>query len=73
MSMLFAGGGVQGGRVIGATDRRGGKIAEGRVGPSDLAATVFRHLGIDPYDHWTNLSGRPIPLVEAGAPIRELF
>ncbi len=74
MSMLVAGGGTKGGQVIGSTDRRGGSIKSGSVGPGDLAATVFRHLGIDPYDNWVNPAGRPIPLVDApAAPIRSLY
>ena len=72
MSFLMAGGGVTGGQVIGATDRRGGSIQERPLQPGDLAATVFSHLGIDPQSHWLNLSGRPVPLVEAGQPIAEL-
>ncbi len=69
MSFLMAGGGVQGGQVIGATDRRGGAIQENPLGPGDLAATVFQHLGIDPSGHWTNPAGRPVPLVEQGRSI----
>ena len=73
MSMLAAGGGVQGGQVIGATDRRGAAIAERRLGPGDLAATVFKKLGLDPYSHWMTPSGRPTPLVDGPAsPIEEL-
>ncbi|GAB4156219.1 MAG: DUF1501 domain-containing protein [Planctomycetaceae bacterium] len=74
MSMLMAGGGIKGGQVIGATDRRGGEIKNRPVRPGDLAATVFTHLGIDPGDHWINPQGRPTPLVDGdAAPIRELF
>jgi len=73
MSMLAAGAGIPGGQVIGATDRRGGEIAERRLGPGDLGATVFRKLGIDPYGHWIKPGGRPTPLVEGPAgPIAEL-
>lgn len=72
MSLLVAGGGLRGGQVIGATDRRGGSIQERPLGPADLAATVFHHLGIDPTDHWINPAGRPTPLVESGRPISEL-
>ncbi|WP_417391853.1 DUF1501 domain-containing protein [Gimesia sp.] len=73
MSMLAAGAGVPGGQVIGATDRRGGEIAERRLGPGDLGATVFKKLGIDPYGHWIKPGGRPTPLVEGpSAPIAEL-
>jgi hypothetical protein len=70
MSMLAAGGGLPSGQVIGSTDAKGYYIKDGRVTPSDLAATVFRHLGIDPTTHWLNPQGRPIPIVtEGGRPI----
>jgi len=74
MSMVMAGGGLNHGRVIGSTDRKGYDVATRRVGPSDLAATVFQHLGIDLDTHWTSAQGRPIPIVtEGGQPISELF
>jgi hypothetical protein len=70
MSMLVAGGGRPMGQVIGATDSRGYGIKDGRVTPSDLAATVFHHLDIDLDSHWVNPQGRPIPIVtEGGRPI----
>lgn len=72
MSFLMTGGGIKGGQVIGATDRRGGSIQERPLSPGDLAATVFSHLGIDPGSHWINPAGRPVPLVESGQPIAEL-
>lgn len=73
MSMLMAGGGLRHGQVIGSTDKGGYEIASRRVGPSDLAATVFHHLGIDLGTHWTDLEGRPRPIVtEGGKPITEL-
>ncbi|WP_435017736.1 DUF1501 domain-containing protein [Tundrisphaera sp. TA3] len=74
MSMVMAGGGLRHGQVIGSTDPKGGNIGERKVGPQDLAATVFRHLGIDLDAHWTNTSGQPFPIVaESGRPIAELF
>ena len=73
MSLLVAGGGIRGGQVIGATDRRGGSIQERPLGPADLAATAFHHLGIDPSGHWVNPAGRPTPLVESGRLISELL
>jgi uncharacterized protein (DUF1501 family) len=73
MSMLVAGGGLNHGQVIGGTDAKGYQIKDGRVTPSDLAATVFWHLGIDPRSHWQNPQGRPVPiLTEGGRPIPEL-
>jgi hypothetical protein len=73
MSLLLAGGGLRMGQVIGETDSRGGEISQCPLGPGDLAATILKHLGIDPFDHWINPAGRPMPLVEAGQPIAQLF
>ena len=73
MSLVLAGGGLRHGQVIGATDRKGYGILERKVTPQDLAATVFRHLGIDTGSHWVSASGRPTPIVvEGGQPIAEL-
>jgi uncharacterized protein (DUF1501 family) len=73
MSMVVAGGGLPHGQVIGSTDRRGGAILSSPVRPQDLAATTFRHMGIDLNATWTNHRGRPIPIVqEGGRPIPEL-
>lgn len=74
MSMVMAGGGLRHGQAIGSTDSRGGAIASSPIRPQDLAATTFRHLGIDLNSHWLNSRGRPIPIVtEGGRPIPELF
>ena len=72
-SILFAGGGIRTGQVIGATDARGEQVAERRVGVGDFLATVYRHLGIEPARlAIRDFSGRPVPVVGEGEPIREL-
>jgi len=74
MSMVVAGGGMPTGQVIGSSDSRGGMIQSGRVRPQDLAATTYRHLGIDLNSHWLNSRGRPNPIItEDGRPIPELI
>ena len=72
-TMLFAGGGIQTGQVIGATDARGEDPVSRRVGPGDFLATIYQHLGID-FDHLAlpNFAGRPVPILSTGAPIPEL-
>jgi len=72
-SMIFAGGGIQTGQVIGATDARGEEPVERRVGTGDFLATIYRHLGID-IDHTTLVTreGRPVPILSSGRPIDEL-
>ena len=74
MSMIMSGGGIEGGQVLGSTDRTGGEIKSGAVRPQDLAATTFRHLEIDLDSHWVNPQGRPIPIIqEGGHPIEGLI
>ncbi len=70
----FAGGGVEGGRVVGASDPIGGFPAERPVGPGDIVATIFKSLGFDHASHLEGPGGRPFPLTDLGtAPIHELF
>jgi hypothetical protein len=73
MSMALAGGGFRHGQVIGATERDGGQIKERPVTPGDLAATIYHHLGVPLDVTYLDPSGRPRPIVEQGAPIRELL
>jgi hypothetical protein len=72
-SILFSGGGIAGGQVIGATDRRGEQVVDRRVGVGDFLATVYRHLGVDVENvAIENFDGRPIPILQEGRPIPEL-
>ena len=61
-SAVLAGAGVTGGAVYGESDRLGGSPLSNRVGPWDMAATMFAALGIDPAMHYTDSLGRPFPL-----------
>ena len=72
-SMLWAGGGMRTGQIIGATDKRGEDVLERRIGPHDFLATMYQHLGID-YNNLAlpDLTGRPVPVVREGSAIREL-
>lgn len=73
MSMLLAGGGMRTGQVIGSTNSKGEHPHERPLTPNDLWATVYRHLGIDPDWTFPDHSGRPMPILPYGEPIRELF
>lgn len=73
-TVYFAGGGVQGGRVIGASDPVGGVPADRPVEPADVAATIFHSLGFDLETTLPGPAGRPFPLVDFGhREIHELF
>ncbi len=70
---LLAGAGIQGGRVIGKTDARGIEIVDRPIEVPDLFCTFCQALGIDPRTEYESNVGRPIPIVEHGAAVRELF
>jgi uncharacterized protein (DUF1501 family) len=73
-TMLFAGGGIRTGAVIGATDAKGEDPIERRVGPDDFLATIYHHLGIDRINTGiVDFSGRPVLLAPQGEPIPELL
>ncbi len=70
----FAGGGIQGGRVIGSSDPIGAVPAERPVEPPDIVATIFHSLGFDLQSNLPGPAGRPFPLVDIGhREIQELF
>lgn len=73
MSVLFAGCGVPGGQVVGATDRNGYTAIERRLSPENFASTVYRKLGIDPDKIYYTPQGRPAHLVSDPTAIDELF
>ena len=51
----------------------GGLPTDRPISPSDVLATLYKHLRIDPSQNAINLQGRPIPLLPDGNPIDELF
>jgi len=73
---VFAGSGVKGGKVLGATDERGAKIIDPgwshkrSIYPEDVLVTIYSAMGLD----WTKrvtqtLSGRPFDYIENISPI----
>jgi hypothetical protein len=69
---FFAGGGIQPGRVIGATDSQGGLPTTEAFTPSDLASTIFYLLGIGPDREFHDAAGRPYR-IHLGQPIQGLL
>ena len=73
-TVYFAGGGIQGGRVVGRSDPIGGVPAERPVEPAEVVGTVYRSLGLDLETMLPGPQGRPFPLVDSGKhEIHELF
>ena len=69
---LLAGGGFKTGQYIGETDTHAERPKTCVYGPQNVLASLYRHLGIDPSTTISNLSGRPIYLLEDWQPIAEL-
>ena len=73
-TVYFAGGGVQGGRVIGRSDEMGGYPAERATEPAEVVATIFRGLGLPLTSTLPGPQSRPFPIVDYGThEIKELF
>jgi Protein of unknown function (DUF1501) len=66
-SALVAGGGVQAGRIIGGSDKRGEQPTDRPVTPADLGTTILDRFGISTTD-LTSLGLTPL-----GQPIEDLF
>lgn len=72
-SALMAGGGTQGGRVIGSSDAHGAGPADRPVTPAELVATAYRSLGIDPQASFTLADGSRATAVDGPGSIDEAF
>jgi hypothetical protein len=68
----MGGGGVRTGEVVGATNALGEFVIDSPVGPEDIAATVYHTLGVPLHTWYRSQDGRPIELVPAGKPVRQL-
>ena len=71
-SVFFAGGGVRGGNVVGSSDKLGGYPAEDPQQPENLAATIYRSLGIPKTAAWYDETNRP-HFIYHGEPINGLM
>jgi hypothetical protein len=72
-SLVWAGGGVQGGRVIGRSDDQGGYVTERPVRPADVAATIYKAVGVDTSHNLYTPENRPVQILDEGSPVEELF
>jgi hypothetical protein len=72
-SMLFAGAGIRGGTVHGASDAQAAYVKDTPVSTADVCATIYACLGIDPEMPVHDRGGRPQPIARGGQPIREIL
>ena len=73
ISVMMAGGGLRGGTVVGQTNQRAEHPVDRQLKPHDILAPVYHVMGIDPTISFPDHAGRPIPILSAGEPIRELI
>jgi hypothetical protein len=71
-SVLFAGGGIKPGIVIGATTKNATEPTADPVSVEDILRTIFNQMGIDSSKTYTTPLGRPVPIVNGGRVIRDL-
>jgi hypothetical protein len=72
-SVLFAGAGIRGGTIYGASDRHAAYIKDRPVRINDICATIYHCLGIDPEMTVQDQSGRPIPVAHGGKPLYDIL
>jgi hypothetical protein len=72
-SVVFAGGGVRGGAVFGASDKNGAFPVANPVTPQDVAATIYHCLGIDPQTRLPDRLGKPVEVGSGGKAIMQIL
>jgi len=66
---LAAGGGFQGGCIVGGTDKFGGEVTDRHYKVPSLARTIYHLLGIDADRELHTTDGRPLKIVLEDAPL----
>ena len=70
---MLAGASIRGGAVYGRSDKDAAYPQDKPVSPQNLGATIFQALGISPETRILDSLSRPVPVMEGGQPIVELF
>lgn len=71
--LVFSGGGITAGGIIGEANNRNDAPRSNRISPSDLSATILTHLNIPLDMTVVDQSGRPQYMVNGGHPINTFF
>ena len=77
-SLLVGGGGIAGGRIVGASDKNGAYVADKPVSLGDLYATIYKAMGIDWSKTYMSPIARPVYIANGfddtpGTPVKELI
>lgn len=72
-SVLFAGAGIKGGTLYGESDDQAAFVKDLPVSTSDICATIYHALGIDPEFRVPDQTGRPIEIAHGGKPIWDIL
>jgi hypothetical protein len=72
-SVVFAGAGIKGGSVCGASDAQAAYVKDRPVSTADICATVYECLGIDPESMVPDKTNRPFGISHGGKAIREIM
>lgn len=72
-SVMFAGAGIRGGTVYGASDSQAAYVKDNPVSTADICSTIYSCLGIDPDTTVPDKTGRPQAINLGGQPIREIM
>ena len=77
-SLVLGGGGIQGGRIVGASDERGAYVADRMISMGDVYASIYKAFGIDWHKEYMSPIGRPVKIANAiadrtGEPIKEVI
>jgi hypothetical protein len=73
MSVLYAGGGLKMGQVVGTTDARAEYPISKPASPGCLLSTMYHALGIDWQHEFYDQARRPLPILNEGRPIDDLI
>jgi Protein of unknown function (DUF1501) len=73
MFCLLGGGGVKGGQIVGSTDRLGTRPHTRPLTPSNIHATIYHVLGLNPHLQLLDPTGRPVNVLDDPTPIQELL
>ena len=73
MSALVAGGGLKMGQAVGASTAKGERPKDLPLTVPHVLSTVYRAIGIDPSITFPNGAGRPMYVLDARDPVKELI